>query len=123
MNVQPVAYHHSDPYFTVYRIPKWRARFYQFLSAGVWGFLPGSWQRRFSAFYANVYNQSFTKRLIKPYIRYYYRDAAYLDKFLPPEGKSTFDSFQDFFIRRFRELPHHDSEWVWPCEGLLCDEQ
>ena len=123
MSAQAVAYRHSDPYFTVYRIPKWRARLYQFLSAGVWGFLPGSWQRRFSAFYANVYNQPFTKRLIKPYIQYYYRNANYLDNFLPPEGKTTFNSFQDFFIRQFKELPQNDSEWVWPCEGLLCDER
>ena len=123
MNAQAVAYHNSDPYFTVYRIPKWRARLYQFFSAGIWGFLPSSWQRQFSAFYAKVYDKPFSRRLIKPYTRYYYRDPNYLDHFLPPEGKQSFNSFQDFFIRRFKNLPSNPSEWVWPCEGLLCDEQ
>ncbi|UCD61302.1 MAG: phosphatidylserine decarboxylase [Flavobacteriaceae bacterium] len=116
-----VAYHNSDPYFTVFKIPKWRAVLYKFLSVTFWGGLPSTIQRRVSALYSRVYNKPFTKYLIAPYVRYYYRNPNYLDNFFPPEGKNEFDSFQDFFTRRFKKLPTNNNPWVWPCEGLLCD--
>ncbi len=51
-----------------------------------------------------------------------YSDRYYLTKFNPPAGKYGFESFQDFFIREFKERPENSSPWVWPCEGLLCEE-
>ena len=122
MKVPGVAFHNSDPYFTVYRIPNWRAKIYKFLSVDVWGNLPSNWQRKISAVYAQNYSKPFTKWIIKPYVRYYYRDKDYLQGFIPPEGKAEFESFQDFFIRKFKSLPSNTAPWVWPCEGLLCDE-
>lgn len=122
MEAHPVAYHSADPYFTVYRIPEWRASLYQFLSVHLWGILPGTWQRNFSAFYAKIYDQPFSKWFIKPYTQYYYRNKNYLQNYIPPEGKEEFETFQDFFVRRFKVLPTNTSDWVWPCEGLLCDE-
>ena len=123
METQGIAYHNSDPYFTVYRIPEWRAKMYKFLSVDVWGNLPSDLQRRISAVYARNYSKSFTKWLIKPYVKYYYEDKNYLQNFTPPNGKTEFESFQDFFIRKFKSLPQNDEPWVWPCEGLLCDER
>lgn len=120
--MQGVSYHNSDPYFTVYSIPEWRAKLYKFLSVEVWGNLPSDIQRKISALYANNYSKSFTKWIIKPYVRHYYSDKNYLDGFIPPEGKQEFESFQDFFVRKFKNLPHNNEPWVWPCEGLLCDE-
>ncbi len=122
MKVQSVAFHNSDPYFTVYSIPKWRAKIYKFLSVDVWGNLPSNWQRKISAVYAQNYSKPFTKWIIKPYVRYYYRDENYLEGFTPPDGKTEFESFQDFFVRKFKSLPSNEALWVWPCEGLLCDE-
>ena len=122
MEAAPVAYHSSDPYFTVYRIPEWRASLYQFLSVSVWGMLPSSIQRKISAIYAANYDKSFSRWIIKPYVKYYYSDKDYLQRFVPPEGKPDFESFQDFFVRRFKTLPSNPDAWVWPCEGLLCDE-
>lgn len=116
-----VAYHNNDPYFSVLSIPHWRAHFYQFLSVHVWGNLPSNWQRRISRFYASIYDKPYSKRWIGPYVKYYYNNDNYLDAFLPPEGKTGFDSFQDFFTRRFKILPKNPSTWVWPAEGLLCD--
>ena len=121
MDSPGVAYHNSDPYFTVFKIPYWRAVLYKFLSVTFWGSLPSTIQRRVSALYGRVYNKPFTNYIIAPYVRYYYSDPNYLDKFLPPKGKSDFDSFQDFFIRRFKKLPINSNPRVWPCEGLLCD--
>ena len=122
MSYQGIAYHNADPYFTVYSIPNWRARLYQFLSVDIWGNLPSAIQRRISAVYARNYNKAYTKWIIKPYVKYYYSDENYLKGFVPPEGKTEFESFQDFFIRRFRNLPTNNEASVWPCEGLLCDE-
>ena len=111
----------TDSHFRVTQIPSWRAYFYSFLSVQLWGSLPSNWQRTISAFYANVYDKPFSKYIIKPYIQYHYQDENYLDKFIPPNGKVEYESFQDFFIRRFAETPHNVSPFVWPCEGLLCD--
>ena len=120
--MQGVAYHNSDPYFTVYRIPAWRARLYKFASVDIWGNLPSSFQRRISAVYAQLYNKPISKWIIKPYVRHFYSDKNYLSAFVPPGGKGDFESFQDFFIRKFKSLPNNKEPWVWPCEGLLCDE-
>jgi len=120
MEAAAIAYHSSDPEFTVYKIPQWRANLYKFLSVDVWCNLPGKLQRKMSALYANNYSKPYSKWIIKPYVSFYYRDKNYLDKFNPPEGKSEFESFQDFFIRKFKAIPRNENPWVWPCEGLLC---
>ena len=122
MELQGVAYHNSDPYFTVYSIPAWRAKLYRFMSVNLWGSLPSNVQKKLSAVYARNYSRPFSKWIIKPYVRYYYSNREYLDGFIPPDGKKKFESFQDFFIRKFKALPNNSEPWVWPCEGLLCDE-
>ena len=119
MNVSSAYY--SDPTFTVFQVPNWRAFFYKFLSLKIWGNLPSPIQRSISKGYASLYNKSFSKHLIKPYLRLNYSDTGYLEKFQPPKGKQDFETFQDFFIRRFKKLPKNNSDWVWPCEGLLCE--
>ncbi len=111
-----------DPTFRVFKVPKWRAFFYRFLSVEVWGNIPSPLQKGISAWYASVYNTTFSKYLIRPYLAINYSDRYYLDKFTPPEGKDHFESFQDFFTREFKNLPENGSPWVWPCEGLLCEE-
>ena len=74
-----------------------------------------------SRIYARIYDQPFTKHIIEPYCRFHYKDPTYLQQFKPPNNKTGYDSFQDFFIRQFNELPEVKSQSVWPCEGLLCD--
>lgn len=111
----------SDIHFTVFKVPKWRATMYQFLSVQLWGNLPSTLQRKLSAWYSAIYSKPYSKKIIKPYLRINYRNQNYLQHFKPPYGKKEFDSFQDFFTREFRELPKNTSAYVWPCEGLLCD--
>ncbi|TAI48767.1 phosphatidylserine decarboxylase [Flagellimonas allohymeniacidonis] len=115
--------YYSDPSFTVFKVPEWRAKFYKFLSVEVWGNLPSNLQRSLSSWYSSVYDKPYSKKIIEPYIRMNYSDKDYLQKFKPPNGKNDFECFQDFFIREFKELPANDSDYVWPCEGLLCDEE
>ncbi len=121
--MKTITEYYSDPDFTVFEVPKWRANCYKFLSVDVWGNVPSPLQRRLSSWYSSVYDKSFSKNIIKHYVRLNYSDKDYLEKFKPPNGKTSFDSFQDFFIREFKELPDYDSPYVWPCEGLLCDEK
>lgn len=98
-----------------------QADFYKFLSIDIWGNLPGSWQRLISQVYSKIYDQPFSKYFIEPYCKFHYKDLNYLDNFKPPFNKDAYQSFQDFFIRQFVELPEPKSKAVWPCEGLLCD--
>jgi len=116
-----VSYHSSDPTFSVFTIPGWRAYLYQFASVHLWGNLPSPIQRSISKRYAKIYEKSYSRRWIKPYVNYYYKKKNYLDAFVPPEGKTEFENFQDFFTRRFKNRPANPSDWVWPAEGLLCD--
>ena len=114
--------YYSDPTFTVFKVPNWRAYLYTFISLKIWGNLPSWLQRGISKRYASIYDRSYSKYFIKPYVAMNYSDQDYLKKFIPPSNKAKFESFQDFFIRRFKNPPTNESPWVWPCEGLLCEE-
>ncbi|MGW9686223.1 phosphatidylserine decarboxylase [Flagellimonas sp. 2504JD1-5] len=121
--MEAISNYYSDPSFTVFKVPKWRAKLYKFLSVDVWGNVPSNLQRGISSRYSAFYNRPISKKIIEPYIRLNYSDKNYLEKFKPPNGKMDFECFQDFFIREFKSLPKVDSPYVWPCEGLLCDEE
>ncbi len=95
--------------------------FYRFVSLNVWGNLPSQLQRGISRLYASIYNQPFTKYIIKPYSKANYSDPNYLSQFRSSSGLDTYSSFQDFFTRVYKERPAISSEYIWPCEGLLCD--
>lgn len=122
MNLESTTDFYSDPTFTVFKVPRWRAFFYRFLSLNLWGNLPSPLQRKISQAYAQFYESAASKSLIEPYIRLNYSSKDYLNTFKPPFEKGTYDTFQDFFIRRFKNLPRNTSSTVWPCEGLLCEE-
>ena len=96
-------------------------KIYRFLSLNVWGNLPSSWQRNISKVYAGVYNRSFTRHFIAPYCKVNYSDRAYLEKFRSETGSAQYSSFQDFFVRVYKDPPEISSDYIWPCEGLLCD--
>ncbi|MGX1930282.1 phosphatidylserine decarboxylase [Flagellimonas sp. 2504JD4-2] len=121
--MEAVSNYYSDPSFTVFQVPKWRAKLYKFLSVDIWGNVPSNLQRTISSWYSSFYNKPISKSIIEPYVRLNYSDKNYLDKFKPPNGKDNFECFQDFFIREFKSLPKAKSPYVWPCEGLLCDEE
>ena len=121
MNASVNSNYYSDPTFKVFKVPRWRAYFYSFLSTKLWGNIPGDLQRKISAKYASLYTKSFSKYIIRPYLLLNYSDKNYLQKFKPPNQKESFNTFQDFFTREFRITPKNPSPWVWPCEGLLCD--
>lgn len=114
--------YYSDSSFTVFKIPNWRACCYQFLSVNLWGGLPSTLQKKISSWYTRFYSSPISKHIIKPYILINYQDRNYLNKFSPPTGRVGFNTFQDFFTRKFKELPKQEGSFAWPCEGLLCEE-
>ena len=120
--MEAISDYYSDPSFTVFKVPEWRAKLYRFLSVEIWGNIPSNMQKAISAWYSSFYDKPISKKIIEPYVRLNYSDKNYLEKFKPPHGKTDFDCFQDFFIREFKTLPETKSPVVWPCEGLLCDE-
>ncbi|MTI20310.1 phosphatidylserine decarboxylase [Fulvivirga sp. RKSG066] len=95
--------------------------FYRFISLNIWGNLPSNFQRSISKAYANIYNKSFSKYVIKPYCKLNYKDPDYLTQFTSATGNEGYSSFQDFFTRVYKTPPKVLSEFIWPCEGLLCD--
>lgn len=96
-------------------------RFIRFISLDVWGRLPAVWQRAISKAYARVYVKGYSRYIIAPYCRFNYDDPSYLRQFKPASGHSTYQNFQDFFTRVFKEPLQIHAEAAWPCEGLLCE--
>lgn len=94
---------------------------FRFISINMWGVLPASTQRAISRTYANVYNKKFSKFIIPTYCKMHYPDKKYLDLFKPASGANSYQSFQDFFTREYKELPQPTTKYIWPCEGLFCD--
>ena len=94
---------------------------YRYISLNLWGNLPSALQRSISSFYSSIYNKSFTRYIIKPYCKFNYPDPLYLDQFRSASGSESYTSFQDFFTRVYKVMPEFTSDYIWPCEGLLCD--
>lgn len=105
---------------SVWQRSSWWAKLWNYLSIRAWGRLPAQRQRDISASYARIYDQPWSRHLIAPYCWWHYPEKNYLDQFKPPQGKATFDTFQDFFTREFIDAPQPQSPWAWPCEGTLC---
>lgn len=95
--------------------------FYRFVSLNIWGNIPSRLQRSISKLYASIYNKPFTKYIIKPYSKFNYQDSDYLAQFRSASGNDSYRSFQDFFTRVYKQKPVITSNYIWPCEGLLCD--
>ena len=98
-----------------------KSRVFRFVSINMWGVLPAITQRGISRVYANFYNKKWSRHIIAPYCKMHYDDPEYLKLFKPASGADTYQSFQDFFTRVYKELPKMTSEFVWACEGLFCD--
>lgn len=96
-------------------------RFVRFFSLNVWGGLPSSWQRLLSRFYAQLYVKSYSRYIIGPYCKFNYEDPTYLNQFKPASGSTSYQSFQDFFTRVFKEPLKINADAAWPCEGLFCE--
>ncbi len=91
-------------------------------SLHLWGKLSARTQRGVSKAYAWAYERGWSRHLIGPYCRFCGLNGEYLSQFRPASGEKDYQTFQDFFIRKFKEGPRAEAPIVWPCEGLLCEQ-
>ena len=96
---------------------RWR----YFLAHFFWAKLPRDVQFFISRWHAAFYKKTWSRFLIRPYSALQYRSRLDLARFVPASGSPTYLSFQDFFTRRLASVPQPIREYVWPCDGMLCD--
>ncbi|MCP5464297.1 MAG: phosphatidylserine decarboxylase [Deltaproteobacteria bacterium] len=95
--------------------------FVGFVSEQVWGRLSDSFHVASSRIVARFYETRLSGLLIEPYCFWQYGDSKHYQRFLPGSGKEKFETFQDFFTRRFAEPPKITTSTAWPCEGFVCE--
>lgn len=78
-------------------------------------------QQKLSKTFLFFANNRLSKYLIPVYCRLNYKDKEYIEKFRPAIGQHNYLNFQDFFIRKLRKKVEPSYEYIWPCEGLLCE--
>lgn len=94
----------------------------KFFANHIWLRLPGVWQKRISSLFARLFTWKTSRLLIVPYCSLMGLDADYLDLFEPESGKAHYESYSDFFRRKYKLSPEIEGRTVWPCEGYVCDQ-
>ena len=86
-----------------------------------WTYLPGPWQKNISYGFSRFLNLKISRLLITPSCFIFNMDTDYLNQFVPETGKNYYNSYSDFFRRKYKMTPTIESPAVWPCEGYVCD--
>ena len=86
-----------------------------------WNRIPPVLKKILMRIYTQFYDTSWSRHIIPYYCKVHYQDPDYLTQFVPSSGEESYQSFQDFFARRFRQSPQIRSQAIWPCEGILCE--
>lgn len=87
-----------------------------------WNRIPPILKKFLMRVYTQFYDTTWSRFIIPYYCKRHYKDPAYLNKFIPSSGAESYQSFQDFFARRFKTSPEIASPTIWPCEGILCEQ-
>ena len=91
-------------------------------SWGVWSRFPAPWQFVLSRLSARLCELRISRFFIWPYAILNYVDyVGYMLQFVPEGGASRYASFQDFFTRKLKHPRMMQADYVWPCDGLLCE--
>ncbi len=93
----------------------------KFFANTFWIYTPGIFQKVFSRFFSSFFRIRISRFFIIPYCIFFGLGSDYLDQFESESGESAYNSYSDFFKRRYRMTPKLDSNVIWPCEGYLCD--
>lgn len=97
-------------------------RLHRLFAGFVWNPLPGGLQRLFSESSARFYATRWSVRMIAPFCERYRLTESELTHYAPSSGQKNYQSFQDFFTRRLTApLDKSKAEFVWPCQGYICD--
>ena len=97
----------------------WRRRLGDALAI-VGGSVPRGWHLTLSRATAAAFECRASAILIGPYCRWKFGERDYWQRFEPGSSGSFYRSFQDFFTRNLVTPIVPKGDFVWPCEGLLC---
>lgn len=89
----------------------------------LWNALPPFMQIVVSRIYAELYETSFSRFFIRPFCRLHSLSEEYLSLFVSAQtSTSDYLTFQDFFTRRLKEPLVPEADFIWPCEGYVCEQ-
>lgn len=92
-----------------------------YVSRVVWENMSPSWQKKLCSKMAAIYQSKLSAKFIPFFCKRYKLDEEKLKNYLPASGSQKFQSFQDFFTRRLKTSLVTNSDFVWPCEGYVCE--
>lgn len=86
-----------------------------------WINLPGLLQKKISRRFSFVFDRPWSRFIIAPYCFILGLSSDYLEQFQPESESTTYESYSDFFKRKYKSPPKIESNFAWPCEGYVCD--
>lgn len=86
-----------------------------------WENLSENSQKRLCRLTSSFYGSRLSKIFIPLFCNRYNLTAEKLKNYLPASDKNEFQSFQDFFTRKLAYQLKIFSDFVWPCEGFVCE--
>ena len=88
----------------------------------LWAQLPPRVQFYFSRIHSHLYELGVSKWFIRPYaFLNYIEGMEYTREFGPASGAGRYKNFQDYFTRKIAVPRDMESDYVWPCDGFLCE--
>lgn len=100
---------------------KFTTRLHRVFAQICWNPLPGGFQKIISHLWSLFYTTKLSSYLIAPFCQKYSIGKQTLTNYEPSSGNVTYNSFQDFFTRKLKTPLANTSDYVWPCQGYLCD--
>ena len=86
-----------------------------------WIYIPTDLQKRISNLFSMFFETKLSRFIIMPYVLIFGLTPDYLSQFESEAGQSSYESYSDFFRRRYKVSPRLQGQAVWPCEGYICD--
>jgi phosphatidylserine decarboxylase len=87
-----------------------------------WNRLPRSAQIGFSKIWSVIYQKKISQFFIRPFCKMNSLSNHYLDQFISGTGEEGYKTFQDFFTRKLRYPVAPANQFIWPCEGYVCEQ-
>lgn len=93
----------------------------KFFALSFWNRLSDQAHKLHSQIFSQIFISKVSRLIILPYCLIYGLSDDDLNYFVPESGAAEYTSFGDFFKRKFKSFPESKSEFIWPCEGYVCD--
>ena len=93
----------------------------QFFAKALWNNLSEETHKINSQIFSRFFISKLSRFIIWPYCFVYGLSKEDLNYFHPESESLKYKNFGDFFKRKLKSFPENSAEFVWPCEGYLCD--